>query len=426
MRQILLLIALSWVGIGFAQTKYTNVMVGDGPARSGPEEPCMAINLQDPDNLVVGANIRNVYYSKDGGKSWKHNTMKSKYGVFGDPCVIAAPDGSFHFFHLSDPTGKNWASDEVLDRIVAQRSTDGGKKWSRGTYMGFNGIKDQDKEWAVIDPRNGHIYVTWTQFDLYNSKQEKDSTHILFSRSEDDGKSWSKAERINQHGGNCLDDDRTVEGAVPAVGPDGEVYVAWSFDEKIWFDRSLDGGKTWLPKDRVAADQPGGWTYSIPGISRTNGLPVTVCDLSDGPNRGTIYVCWSDQRNGEDDTDIWLVSSKDRGETWTKPLRVNDDGPGKHQFFGWLTIDQSTGKLYIVYYDRRNHIGMSTDVYLASSSDGGQSFVNERISESPFVPDSKIFFGDYCHVAAVNGRVRPVWTRLDEGRISVWTALIDE
>ena len=38
----------------------------------------------------------------------------------------------------------------------------------------------------------------------------------------------------------------TTEGAVPAIGPDGTVYVAWALDETIWFDRSEDGGKTWL------------------------------------------------------------------------------------------------------------------------------------------------------------------------------------
>ena len=63
---------------------------------------------------------------------------------------------------------------------------------------------------------------------------------------------------------------------------------------------------------------PGGWDYDIPGINRCNGLPITVCDLSGGSNHGTIYINWTDQRNGTDDTDVWLAKSTDGGDTWTE------------------------------------------------------------------------------------------------------------
>ncbi|MBI5627291.1 MAG: hypothetical protein HY953_00100 [Candidatus Rokubacteria bacterium] len=63
------------------------------------------------------------------------------------------------------------------------------------------------------------------------------------------------------------------------------MYVAWSNRSKIWFDRSTDGGATWLTNDIFVSDQPGGWDYGIPGIYRANGLPVTACDLSGGAKR---------------------------------------------------------------------------------------------------------------------------------------------
>jgi hypothetical protein len=225
--------------------------------------------------------------------------------------------------------------------------------------------------------------------------------------------------------GNCLDSDSAVEGAVPAVGPNGEVFVTWSGPTGIRFDRSLDGGQTWLNDDILVSDQPGGWDYSIPGIMRCNGFPITCCDLSHGPHRGNIYVNWTDQRNGATDTDVWFVRSLDGGDTWTQPLRVNDDPPGKHQFFTWMTIDQVTGWIYIVYYDRRNYTDNQTDVYMAVSKDGGVSFFNFRISESPFVPVSTVFFGDYNNIAAHNNVIRPIWTRLHNNELSIWTALID-
>ena len=175
----------------------------------------------------------------------------------------------------------------------------------------------------------------------------------------------------------------------------------------------------------MVTDQPGGWSFDIPGITRCNGMPVLVCDLSNGPHRGTLYLNWSDQRNGTGDTDVWLARSTDGGRTWSAPQRVNDDKKGRQQFLTWLAVDQTTGHLYTVFYDRRAYDDERTDVYLAVSRDGGQSFENMKISESPFDPVSFIFFGDYNHISAHAGMVRPIWTRLENNVLSVWTALID-
>ena len=211
---------------------------------------------------------------------------------------------------------------------------------------------------------------------------------------------------------------------MPAVGPNGEVYVCWAYDDKLWFDRSTDGGKTWLEKDILVAEQPGGWTFDIPGLGRANGLPFTVTDCSNGPNRGTIYVNWADMRN--EHKDVWVTSSTDQGATWSDPVRVNDDTGDADQFFTAIDVDQLTGYVYCVFYDRRNHPGSNkTDVYLAVSKDGGKTFENMRISESPFLPVQGPFFGDYNDISVVDGHVRPIWTRMDKGRLSVWTALID-
>ena len=90
-----------------------------------------------------------------------------------------------------------------------------------------------------------------------------------------------------------------------------------------------------------------------------------------------------------------------------------------------MTIDQVTGYIWIVFYDRRNYFDNQTDVFLAVSMDGGQSFSNFKVSESPFIPYQSIFFGDYTCIAAHNGVVRPIWTRLDGSDLTVYTAIID-
>ena len=51
----------------------------------------------------------------------------------------------------------------------------------------------------------------------------------------------------------------------------------------------------------------------MPGVSRTMGFPQVALD----PRSGTLYVSWSDYRNG--DVDVFLSRSTDRGRTWSAP-----------------------------------------------------------------------------------------------------------
>lgn len=397
----------------------------DESARYGVCEPTICISPIDPNVVMAGSILDNVYVSDDAGRNWTKSTLKSSAGVYGDPVIVADYNGSFYYSHLSNPDGKAYNSDSFLDRIVVQRSDDKGTTWTDGSAPRPTLERDQDKQWKVVDRASNAIYMTWTEFDKYGSDDPIHKSRILFSKSTDRAESWSEPLRINQFEGDCIDGDQTTEGAVPAVGARGELYVAWSFDSKIYFDRSWDGGESWLDQDIVVADQLGGWDHKIPGISRCNGMPVTKVNLAPGPDQGTIYINWTDQRNGEEDTDVWIASSTDNGQTWSAPKRVNDDPPGKHQFFTWMDIDPVTGYIYVVFYDRRNHIGNNTDVYVAYSKDAGATFINKKVSQSPFVPSEDVFFGDYNNISAVQNHIRPIWTHYENETLSIWTAIID-
>ncbi len=419
--------AFRFVGMLFALTvpifaQFTNIKINQ--YSSEPEEMTIAINPLQPENLVAGSNIDRYYYSFDGGLSWTEDTLRSQYGVYGDPCVVFDGLGNTFYAHLSAPPQGSW-----LDRIVVQKSVDGGKSWDAGVGIGLNGAKDQDKEWLAVDMTSSlyknNIYMCWTEFDKYGSSNPNDSTRILFSRSTDHGLSWNPSVRISDSGGNCLDGDSTVEGAVPAVGPNGEIYVSWAGPKGILFDKSLDGGQH-FGKDIFVTEQPGGWNFDVPGINRCNGLPVTLCDVSDSDFRGRVYVLWSDQRNGAENTDVFICYSDDEGESWSVPLQVNNDSGKAQQFFPWATIDPVTGHIYAVFYDRRNYTDNQTDVYLAKSSDGGRTFRNYQISNTPFIPDAGIFFGDYINITALNGKIYPIWMRLDTWDLSAWIAIIEE
>lgn len=384
-------------------------------------EPSIAINPNNPKQMVAGTVMDEYYYSKNSGKKWRAMNLSSTFGVNGDPCLLFGKHSEIFYFHLS-----NYAHGSKLDRIVCQKSCKIKGKFNEGTFPAPNG-KVQDKEWVTIDYSNNYLYMTWTQFDKYNEPDTSFHSNIMFSKSTDGAKSWSEPIKINSVYGDCLDDDNTVEGATPALGPNGEIYVAWTGPNGIVFNRSLDSGKTWLKEEIKIADHPEGWTIDVPGIYRCNGLPILKCDVSGGANNGTLYLNWADQSNGTHNTDVWIAKSTDNGNTWTKPIRVNTDKTETHQFFTWMDIDQSSGDVYFIYYDRSNYdpSSLKTDVVVCKTADGGNTFTSKIISESPFEPNKNLFFGDYNNIAVVNGIVRPIWTRMHNNQISVWTALID-
>lgn len=419
----LLLICLLFPVYLFAQP-YRNIQIDVDKYWKGPEEPAICISSKDTNVIMAAANIRTTYVSTDGGLTWKKKFMNSPYGVYGDPCLISTNKGKFLYFHLSLPKGRPYVDPSFLDRIVCQSSKRKPHKFNKGSYMGLTPPKDQDKEWAVYDRERERTYVTWTQFDEYGSKDTTDRSVILASYSDNDGKTWSEPVVMSHISGNCIDGDSTTEGAVPAIGLNGEMHVAWAVNERIYFNTFMPGDS--VKKEVLIAAQPGGWDQDIEGLNRTNGMPVTVSDMSQGPFRGNIYVSWSDQRNGELNTDVFIKRSTDGGKTWSSAIRVNDDQTHTHQFLPWMTIDQSTGYVYILFYDRRNYVDALTDVYLAVSKDGGLTFKNVRISESPFAPRPNVFFGDYINISVEQGVVRPIWTRYENGELSIWTAIVTD
>jgi hypothetical protein len=62
---------------------------------------------------------------------------------------------------------------------------------------------------------------------------------------------------------------------------------------------------------------------------------------------GNVYVVWSERHPETQTTDTYLTVSKDRGLTWTSPVRVNR-GP-QTTTFPWI-VAGDPGKIDIVYY----------------------------------------------------------------------------
>ncbi len=139
----------------------------------------------------------------------------------------------------------------------------------------------------------------------------------------------------------------------------------------------MDGGNTWQVTEKA---------FQVNGIQgmlaekqniRVNGLPRIAIDKSGNERDGWIYIITAEKNYGAagNDPDIILHKSTDKGQSWSGPIRVNQDefNNGKIQYFPAITIDKFGG-LNILYYDDRLTTSDSTGVFLSRSTDGGITF----------------------------------------------------
>jgi hypothetical protein len=411
------------------------------PDAPNPVEVSVAIDPSNPDRVIAAAQqlgrkgqpafVNFVCVSTDFGNTWKTVPRANPdHRVQGDDCITFSADGLAVHGYIAFNGIRNPRPPRASSGIFVCTSKDG-LTWGEpvpvvdhiNTTMPF-----EDKPWLRVDaskdsPHKGNIYVGWTRFDQYGSKDPAHKSHIYFSRSRDRGKTFSVGHRISDNPGDCLDKSDTLMGCAIAVGPKGEVYAVWGGPKGLSFNHSTDGGFN-FGREKVVTDTPGGWDFGVKGIGRCNGLPMMGVDVSSGPARGTIHITWVDRRNG--DPDVFVTRSTDHGETWSKPLRVNDDakGNGKEQFFAAVAVDPVDGSVNVAFFDRRNSDDTTTAVTLARSIDGGRTFVNHRINQEPFACSKGAFFGDYLGIDAHSGRVVVAYQHFNKGnRLAISAAL---
>ena len=65
-------------------------------------EPSIFINPKKTNEVIAGTVMNDYYYSSDAGHTWKSKSIKSKWGVNGDPCMLIDTLGRYFYFHLSN------------------------------------------------------------------------------------------------------------------------------------------------------------------------------------------------------------------------------------------------------------------------------------------------------------------------------------
>jgi hypothetical protein len=434
-------------------------------------EPNIVVDAANPQHMIASSNdygscCDQYYTSFDGGLTWSTGNMSTEDDSRTGSDPVTAIDVK-HRVALHSSLNYRFNKDgEACDGdVVVSPSKDGGLTWDKPVVVGPGKGCDLDKfqnfgdkEWIATDnnPSSrfyGRTYLTWTAF-IGNSGEYVESP-IMESHSDDGGKHWSDPQEISGssrslctfqsagRAGECDED----QASVPTVGPDGTVYVAFmnSQNEDLWepgeeFEdqylvvSSTDGGKNWSSPRFAAGMEDGSRDYpiNVDGRQTLTGYQVRVWGAGNivaSPTvNGKLYLTFSDNRNGVHDSDnpvtnsdVFVVTSTDRGRHWTSPVPA-DAGAGD-QWFPWADVNPANGQLGVLYHDRGNANGPTYTTALAEGQPG--LLAKTTISTAPSNPTMSEFFqagdpacefcatfhGDYIGLAyGSDGHANATWT----------------
>lgn len=272
--------------------------------------------------------------SNDGGLTWLPTDVRLNTGApagsDADTPVIAA-DGTNVYVAWQEERGSG-------PELRANVSSDGGATWLPtavrldGTITA--GLAGVGYHKLACDGTS--VYAAWRD-------SRDDAGDLYFNASHDGGTTWlPSAVRVD----NAPFGSRTEEVGLGCDG--GTVCIAWEDDrngvDDIYFNRSGDGGATWLPADVRLDTDPG---------ANDSDDPVLVMDGSH------VFVAWDDDRGG---VTMRMNASIDGGLTFLpNDVRV-DEAPVGFAYADSATLVAEGDTFHVLWLDERT--GLFPDVYV--------------------------------------------------------------
>lgn len=383
-----------------------NILVNREGIIDVSNSPSVAYNPARKGNVVVSyRKDRPGYgallaYSFNRGQSWEQTVLPLPPGITGcaasqnEPCPFApdlafAPDGTLYVTYVNLVGNGNRP-----DNLWISTSTDGGRTLSPPTRIA-GALTFMQR--VTVDPE-GPLYITWLQADEVGLLRFAGRPpQIVTARSDDGGKTFGPPVRVSD-----AQRERVVAPS-PVIDRDGQLVVMYQdlkanrrdYENQpgppaelpfaLVLTRSTDGGKTFAPGTEFETD--------IVATRRFLPFLPEIPQLAAAAD-GKLYATWADGRDGDDD--VFVRTSSDGGASWTGPVKVNDNGAdGTAQFLPKVAVGPGD-RVSIVFLDGRNDPQRKEmlDAYLATSTDGGRTFDNVRLSVRSFEEAIGPTFGD--------------------------------
>src|SRR6202171_5281608 len=326
-------------------------------------------------------------YTTDGGTSWTFPGVLENNVFRSDPVLNSNETGNFFYLSLLQTF-----CDDMW------RSLNGGQSWTRLPPEGGGG--GGDKEWFTIDKTNGmghgFQYQAWSTAAACSGGQ--------FSRSTDGGVTWMSPINIP---------NSPVWGTLD-VDTNGNLFIGGgNFGGQFYCIRSSNAqnGNVTPTFDQVTAVNLGGSILFGAAINPGGlaGQIFLAVDRSGTITNNNIYMLASVRPTGANNgTDVMFVRSTNGGQTFSAPLRINDDpiNHNKWHWFGTLSVAPN-GRIDVVWLDTRN-ASNNTDsqLFYSYSTDGGNTWSANVAVSNPFNPfegypnQNKI--GDYITIVSDN------------------------
>jgi hypothetical protein len=202
-----------------------------------------------------------------------------------------------------------------------------------------------------------------------------------------------------------------------ATGAGGAVYVAWvehraGKEADVWFSKFDESG--------AKQGQPLRVNPSAGFATAWHGDPPTIGVAADG----VVYVGWTARaKQGKHATDLYVSASRDGGQSFEAPVKVNDDQkPTDHGMHSLAVTPE--GRVYVAWLDERNvapppptkpgaghkHAESNRELFFAYSADGGRTFSSNRRVSGEVCPCCKTSLA-----VAPDGRVYVSWRQVLPG-----------